>query len=946
MLLAATSQVSAKTPTPPAPKPPAHIHQGKITPAERQAAAQRAAKARAASGEMSAQAAYAAIPGEADYFGLTPNYAISPIPASTSIIGDGLGAIYTPVLTGDTVTSFVLAVPATATTPGSVGSGYSPAATTIEVVGGGHTVDGLGRTGCIGIPTFSVAPFTAMNPAGAITAITPSGTCSGFDAAHGIRKFVDSLPLLNSPNNLGNQMTVAVPTTMTVNGVDSDFYEIHLKDFPWQFNSSLPATTVRGYFQVLPSGPVAYSYLGPVIVAQQNRPVRIKFVNELPLGSGGNLFIPVDETVMGAGMGPTGGMYTQSRAELHLHGGVTPWISDGTPHQWTTPAGSTAANTAYPEGVSVVNVPDMDGGTEPIGTLTYYYTNQQSARLMFYHDHTFGITRLNVYAGEAAAYVVQDNFESMLATGKALDGATTTLTGTGAAATATVVGGAVTAITLDTDPVTGKVLAGANYTSAPSVSFSGGGTPTQAASAVAYMSAGKVTSFAVIDGGAGYSSAPSVVIGTTTFSAVAGTIPDGNIPLVIQDRTFVDTQDILRTDPTWPNIGMPMIQGSLWYPHIYMPNQNPADMMGVNNMGRWDWGPWFWPPAPVNFAPLPNPYAVYAAINPSEGPTIPSTPNPSIVPEGYMDTPVINGTAYPTLTVEPKAVRFRILNAANDRYLNLSLFCAADQSATPMWSGTALTNGLAGEVKMVPAAPGMGLPSGWPTDGRDGGVPDPAAAGPDIIQIGTEGGFLPDVAHRPAQPVGYEYNRRSITVLNVQEKGLYLGPAERADVIVDFSTAPAGCNRLILYNDAPAPMPAFDPRNDYYTYDPDNTATGGAPSTQLGYGPNTRTLMQINISGASAAFNEAPLVAALPQVFAATQDKPIVPQPDYNNAMGYSAPTTNYARIGDMSMSFFNGPVTRSNFWRVARITLRLQSPSRAAVALGRQPRPSSHRTS
>ena len=36
-----------------------------------------------------------------------------------------------------------------------------------------------------------------------------------------------------------------------------------------------------------------------------------------------------------------------------------------------------------------------------------------------------------------------------------------------------------------------------------------------------------------------------------------------------------------------------------------------------------------------------------------------------------------------------------------------------------------------------------GYPPTWPTDGRDGGVPDPTAAGPQMIQIGTEGGFLP-----------------------------------------------------------------------------------------------------------------------------------------------------------------------------------------------------------
>ena len=101
--------------------------------------------------------------------------------------------------------------------------------------------------------------------------------------------------------------------------------------------------------------------------------------------------------------------FSEARATLHLHGGVTPWISDGTPHQWITPANDP---TDYPEGVSVSNVPDMaDPGP---GAQTFFYTNQQSARLMFYHDHAWGITRLNVYAGEAAGYVVTDPMEQSL----------------------------------------------------------------------------------------------------------------------------------------------------------------------------------------------------------------------------------------------------------------------------------------------------------------------------------------------------------------------------------------------------------------------------------------------------------------------------------------------------------------------------------------------------
>jgi hypothetical protein len=203
----------------------------------------------------------------------------------------------------------------------------------------------------------------------------------------GIRKFVDSLPGLGAANanDLRQFIPVAVPDTTTYPG--SDYYVIALVRYTEKLGRDLPATTLQGYMQLTSAGATltAPSYLGPAIVAQRNRPVRVKFINKLPTGSQGNLFLPVDTTLMGAGMGPQGGDYTQNRATIHLHGGATPWISDGTPHQWTVPAGQT---TTYTEGVSVFNVPDMDSGHEPTGTLTFFYTNQQSARLMFYHDHS------------------------------------------------------------------------------------------------------------------------------------------------------------------------------------------------------------------------------------------------------------------------------------------------------------------------------------------------------------------------------------------------------------------------------------------------------------------------------------------------------------------------------------------------------------------------------
>ncbi len=636
-----------------------------------------------------------------------------------------------------------------------------------------------------------------------------------------LRKFVDGLPGLgpDNANNLGQFMSVAKPDRVTYPG--SDYYEISVREYVEQMHSDMPPTTLRGYVQTnigtdqfgtFNQVPDPIHYLGPTIIATKDRPVRIKFTNELPTGEGGDLFIPVDTTVMGAGMGPLemdvpAGQpmnYTENRATIHLHGGRNPWISDGTAHQWVTPAGE---NTPYPRGVSAVNVPDMPDPGE--GAMTFYYTNAQSARLMFFHDHSFGITRLNVYAGEAAGYLLQDDTEKAL----------------------------------------------------------------------------------IAD----------------------GTIPEEQIPLVIQDKTFVDADTIGTTDPTW-NWGTGMMMdgkrmpntGDLWIPHVYMPAQNPYDITGYNAMGRWHYGPWFWPPTlDITYGPIPNPYYISPEETPGQPPMIPGVPHPSMGMEAFFDTPLVNGTAYPVLEVDPKSYRFRVLNAANDRFWNLQLY-EADPDAVSADGRTGT------EVRMVPAA--SGLPAGWQPDGRDGGLPDPSLVGPDMVQIGTEGGFLPSPVVLESKPISWNTNVTTFNAGNVEAGTLMLGPAERADVIVDFSQW-AG-KTLILYNDAPAPWPAGDPRYDYYTGNPDLTEEGGAESTEIGFGPNTRTIMQIKVADAPAApaFDKVALDDAFTTttekdgVFKSSQHDVIVSQAPYGPAYGTTFSSTwpywGIARIFDSDMTF------------------------------------------
>jgi len=69
--------------------------------------------------------------------------------------------------------------------------------------------------------------------------------------------------------------------------------------------------------------------------------------------------------------------------------------------------------------------------------------------------------------------------------------------------------------------------------------------------------------------------------------------------------------------------------------------------------------------------------------------------------------------------------------------------------------------------------------------------------------------------------------------------------------VIDFNGVTAG-RSFILYNDAPAPFPGGDSRNDYFTGDGDQTSSGGAPNTVQGFGPNTRTLLKIIATGGTA----------------------------------------------------------------------------------------------
>jgi spore coat protein A len=412
-----------------------------------------------------------------------------------------------------------------------------------------------------------------------------------------LAKFIQPLP------NLGpTGIPVATPNVNVVPG--ADFYKLTMGAYEHQFHPDLPkASRLWGYADGATSSP-NFRYLGGAIVAQRDRPVIIKAKNNLQLPHP----LPVDETVMGA-CDPVN--MPHNKAVIHLHGGFTPWNSDGGPHSWFSPDGK--------QGTSFQN------GTGTSGEALYYYPNQQSARLLWYHDHALGTTRLNAYAGLASAYILRDDFENSLIA---------------------------------------KRL-----------------------------------------------------------------IPSREIPLIIQDKSFVTAADC-DAGYVW---GQP---GDLWYSYIN-----------------------------------------------EDAPAI----RPSLIPEFFGEHSIVNGAAYPYVELEQRHYRFRILNAAQARFYNLQLYYAD-------------------------------------STGKQADLSKP---GPRFVQIGTEGGFLPfPVAHsKTAAPLVLDEMGMAVGY------NLLLAPAERADIVVDFSNVPAGA-KLILHSDAPAPFPMGGDDTDF-----DNDLTG----------PNTRTLMQIRV---------------------------------------------------------------------------------------------------
>jgi spore coat protein A, manganese oxidase len=205
-----------------------------------------------------------------------------------------------------------------------------------------------------------------------------------------------------------------------------DYYEIAVRQFDQQIlPPGMPRTTVWSYGSK--NHPGSFNYPAFTIEARHGRPVRVKWINGLVDGSGNHLphLLPVDPTLHWAN--PPGGRkgrdseprFTETPGPYrgpvpivtHLHGGENREESDGYPEAWYLPA---AAD--IPAGYASVGskyarfkrrFQRQQGQRWKPGTAVFEYANDQPAATLWYHDHTLGMTRANVYAGPAGFYLVR-----------------------------------------------------------------------------------------------------------------------------------------------------------------------------------------------------------------------------------------------------------------------------------------------------------------------------------------------------------------------------------------------------------------------------------------------------------------------------------------------------------------------------------------------------------
>jgi spore coat protein A len=210
-----------------------------------------------------------------------------------------------------------------------------------------------------------------------------------------IPKFVEPLP------------TFAGIRVQAGPGYSVSILEFQQKVLPGSVYAALPIPFDNGtYVWGYKVGAAPPSYPGFTVEAQKGTAATVTYANDL-VSSVLQPYLTVDQTLHWAD--PLGLMCLfdprnpacfqpfsgPAPAVVHLHGAEVPSAFDGGPEQWFTQTGA--------HGPGYVSL----APTAP-NQAVYRYPNRQEAATLWFHDHALGVTRINVFAGLAAFYLLRD----------------------------------------------------------------------------------------------------------------------------------------------------------------------------------------------------------------------------------------------------------------------------------------------------------------------------------------------------------------------------------------------------------------------------------------------------------------------------------------------------------------------------------------------------------
>jgi FtsP/CotA-like multicopper oxidase with cupredoxin domain len=208
-------------------------------------------------------------------------------------------------------------------------------------------------------------------------------------------------------------------------GKGVDYYRIAVRQFRQRImppSMDLGPTKVWSYGSV--DHPATFNYPAFTIEAAYERPVRVKWINDLvkPNGEFRPHLLPIDQTLHWAN--PPGGAHHRDQhgsdhasyrgpvpIVTHLHGGHSSEESDGYPEAWylpqarKIPSGYARTGSLYQR--YRAQAQHALGQAWTPGSAVFQYENETRARTEWYHDHALGITRANVYAGPAGFYLLR-----------------------------------------------------------------------------------------------------------------------------------------------------------------------------------------------------------------------------------------------------------------------------------------------------------------------------------------------------------------------------------------------------------------------------------------------------------------------------------------------------------------------------------------------------------